>query len=187
MSLDFELTYSDLEGSPQAAHVHFGQPMVNGGIVFFLCGGSEPACPPSPAAVTGTVVVGDILGPAEQGIAAQDIEAAVAAIRSGLTYVNVHTDMFTNGEIRGQIGGGRARGNPQIGSRGNPEGTPNSGEKTKGPKEKTKLCHNNMASDDENPLEWFVIETPATTPHLAHGDCAVAEDAVVGNACGPCS
>jgi hypothetical protein len=36
LSIDVELTYSDLEGTPNHAHVHLGQPGVTGGIVFFV-------------------------------------------------------------------------------------------------------------------------------------------------------
>src|SRR5687767_4236956 len=47
-SLDYTLTYSQLEGtSTLAAHIHLGQPDVNGGVSAFLCGGAgKPPCPP---------------------------------------------------------------------------------------------------------------------------------------------
>jgi hypothetical protein len=104
-TIEFELSYQDLEGTTiVAAHVHFGQKDVNGGVMFFLCGGgSKPACPPSPATITGTVVAADIVGPAGQGIDAGEFAEAVAAIRDGLAYTTVHTDKHPGGEIRGQL------------------------------------------------------------------------------------
>jgi len=109
-SLNFELSYQDLEGSVQAAHIHFGQPRVNGGIIAFLCSNlgdapeDTPACPPAPATVMGTIGPEDVVGPEEQGIEPGAFDKLVSAIRRGLTYANVHTDLFPAGEIRGQIG-----------------------------------------------------------------------------------
>jgi hypothetical protein len=78
---------------------------VNGGVATFLCGGGgKPACPPS-GTVTGTISASDVIGPASQGIAAGELDALVRAMRHGVTYANVHTDKFPDGEIRGQIGG----------------------------------------------------------------------------------
>jgi hypothetical protein len=104
-TIEFTLTYADLEGGePQAAHIHLGQKDVNGGVIAFLCGGgSKPACPPAPATVTGTIEASDVIGPSAQGIAAGEIDEAIAAMRAGVTYANVHTESFPNGEIRGQI------------------------------------------------------------------------------------
>ena len=107
-ALDYELSYSDLEGgTPTAAHVHLGQAGVAGGVSFFLCGGGgKPACPAS-GKVTGTVVAADVIGPAAQGITAGEFAEALTAMRSGVTYVNVHNATYPNGEIRGQLGSGR--------------------------------------------------------------------------------
>jgi hypothetical protein len=57
--------------------------------------------------VTGTITAANIIGPAEQGIAPGEFAEAVAAIRAGVAYVNVHSTKLPNGEIRGQLGGGR--------------------------------------------------------------------------------
>src|SRR5688572_33509715 len=35
--IDWELSYADLEGAIQQAHIHLGQKGVNGGISVFLC------------------------------------------------------------------------------------------------------------------------------------------------------
>ena len=56
--IDWELSYSDLEGAVQQAHIHFGQKGVNGGISVFLCTnlGNGPAgiqpCPAPPATIS---------------------------------------------------------------------------------------------------------------------------------------
>jgi hypothetical protein len=62
----------------------------------------------SPPTITYTltyvgIIPTDVIGPASQGIGPGDFGKLVDAIRSGVTYVNVHTPMFPAGEIRGQI------------------------------------------------------------------------------------
>jgi CHRD domain len=102
-TITYKLEYSGLSSSAVQAHIHFGQRNVNGGISAFLCGGGgKPACPAS-GQVTGTIVAADVIGPANQGIAAQEIGELIAAIRAGRAYANVHTTTFPGGEIRGQI------------------------------------------------------------------------------------
>ena len=87
------------------AHVHFGREGVNGGVIAFLCGGGgKPACPAS-GEVTGTIVPADVVGPADQGIAAGEFAEFVRALKAKAVYANVHTDTFGNGEIRGQVNG----------------------------------------------------------------------------------
>ncbi len=101
--ITFELSYSGLEGVAAAAHIHLGQPGVNGGIIVHLCGsGGKPACPAS-GTVTGTIVAADVVGPAAQGIAPGEFDELLRALREGATYTNVHTNLFPNGEIRGEI------------------------------------------------------------------------------------
>jgi hypothetical protein len=114
-SIDFTLTYSRLSTPAMAAHIHFAQRDVNGGIVAFLCGGGTEVtpCPPgnttTTATVTGTILPAEIqAGAAAQGIAGPaDFAEVLAAIKAGVTYANVHTGQFGGGEIRGQI---KARG-----------------------------------------------------------------------------
>lgn len=104
-ALDYTLSYQNLEGTTTAAaHIHLGQPGVNGGVSAFLCGGGgKPACPPVSGSVSGTIVAADVVGPASQGIAAGELAELIAAMRHGATYANVHTDKHPSGEIRGQI------------------------------------------------------------------------------------
>src|SRR5256886_9833014 len=45
-SISWTLTWADLTGAAQAAHIHFGQPQNTGSVVVFFCGGGgRPACP----------------------------------------------------------------------------------------------------------------------------------------------
>jgi hypothetical protein len=103
--IDYKLSYSGFGTAVKFAHIHFGQFGVDGGVAAFLCGGgSKPACPAS-GEVTGTIVASDVVGPAAQGIAPGEIDELIAAMRHGVTYANIHTDAYPDGEIRGQIGG----------------------------------------------------------------------------------
>jgi CHRD domain len=109
-SMDYELSYSGLEGEVRQAHIHLGQTHVNGGISVFLCQtsintdptGLAPSCPQA-GAVTGTLGEKNVIGPAVQGIAAGQFAELVSAIRAGKTYANVHSATFPGGELRGQI------------------------------------------------------------------------------------
>jgi hypothetical protein len=107
--LSFELTYKDLQGEVAQAHLHLGQRSVNGGISIFLCSNlgngpaGTPTCPPAPATIAGTVSAIDVIGPTGQGIDLGEFEEVVQGIRDGVVYVNVHTDLFPGGEIRGQL------------------------------------------------------------------------------------
>lgn len=103
--INFQLTYANLTAPPTVAHVHFGQRAVSGGVSFFFCGGGgKPACPTTPSGmVTGTVVAADVVGPADQGIAAGNLAAILQMIRAGVSYANMHTPLHPNGEIRGQL------------------------------------------------------------------------------------
>ena len=112
--IDYELKYSDLEGSVTQAHIHFGQKGVNGGISVWLCGNPGPgvtppagtqACPPPPATITGTLTAANVVGPTAQGIVPGEFAELISAIRAGKTYANVHSTKFPGGEIRSQIEG----------------------------------------------------------------------------------
>ena len=107
-SITFELNYSGLVADSLFAHIHLGQKGVAGGVMIFFCDNSNPphstrSCPTREGTVTGTVTSADVLGPDGQGIAPGDFAKVVEAIRSGVTYVNVHSVKFPPGEIRGQV------------------------------------------------------------------------------------
>ncbi|HEX6044370.1 MAG TPA: CHRD domain-containing protein [Pyrinomonadaceae bacterium] len=110
--IDWELSYADLEGAVQQAHIHFGQKGVTGPISVFLCTnlGNGPAgtqaCPAPPATISGTITAVDVTNLAnERGISAGEFDELLAAIRAGVTYVNVHSTRWPGGEIRSQIDG----------------------------------------------------------------------------------
>ena len=116
--IDWELSYSDLEGTVQQAHIHVGNVGVNGGITVFLCTnlGNGPAgvqpCPAAPATISGTILAADVspnipatLAARNQGLDTGEIAELIAAMRAGVTYVNVHSTTWPGGEVRSQIDG----------------------------------------------------------------------------------
>lgn len=103
-ALEYRLAFFDLSSPSTASHIHFGQRGVNGGVIAFLCGGGKtPRCPGTAGIVTGTLTSTDILGIPRQGLAPGDFEGALEILQSGVAYVNVHSTMFPDGEIRGQV------------------------------------------------------------------------------------
>lgn len=104
-AIDFELKYANLSAPPAAAHIHFAQARVNGGVMVFFCGGGgQPACPAAASGtVAGTITGALVIGPSAQGIEVGDFDALLQAIRTGEAYANMHTSNFPAGEIRGQI------------------------------------------------------------------------------------
>lgn len=114
--IDYELTYTALEGAVQQSHIHLGQKGANGGISVFLCTnlGNGPAgvqaCPQGPATISGTITPADVSPPIpatqaarNQGLDTGEWEEFLAALRAGVTYVNLHSTKFPGGEIRSQI------------------------------------------------------------------------------------
>ena len=107
----WELTFSDLETNATQAHIHFENATNNGPVVVFLCTnlGNGPvgtqACPAAGGTIRGTIRPADVGGgAAAQGLAAGEFDEFVRALRSGATYVNVHSVGRPTGEIRAQIG-----------------------------------------------------------------------------------
>ena len=111
-AIRYRLRYSMMEGGTVfAAHIHFAQRHVGGGIIADLCGGNEAPCTTPSGDISGTITPAEIKGPADQGIEPGSFAEAVRAIRAGATYANVHsTPRFPEGEIRGQIDRGHKRG-----------------------------------------------------------------------------
>ena len=113
-AIEYELTYTGLD-EVIGAHIHFGRPGVNGGIIVFFCQdqgtplGDPPEgvehCPDGDQTITGVFKAEDVVGPEGQGIAPGDGEAAFAALLARATYINIHTNAFVSGEIRGAIVG----------------------------------------------------------------------------------
>lgn len=90
-TIDFTLSYSGLTNI-QGAHIHFGQRGFFGPILFTLSPGSFT----SP--LTGTLTEQN-LDP-NSGFTFED---ALVQMLAGNTYVNIHTQSFPDGEIRGQL------------------------------------------------------------------------------------
>jgi hypothetical protein len=79
--LSWRLTFSKLSGAAGSAHIHTGKPGKAGGVMLALC------------------------GPCKNGQRGSSniSHAQLRKIRSGGTYVNVHTARNAAGEIRGQV------------------------------------------------------------------------------------
>ena len=93
--LSFELTVSDIEDA-FAAHIHLGARGETGEIAVFLYVGDA-------VTLTGVLAQGTISDTEVVPSAAASLAELLELIRSGGTYVNVHTNAYPNGEIRGQI------------------------------------------------------------------------------------
>lgn len=109
--LRYWLSFKDLSADVTQSHIHLGQHHTTGGIIVWLCQGtvaaptaSTPSCGgPRTSTASGVITAAEVIGPAGQGIGAQEFEELIAAMRAGAAYVNVHSATFLPGEIRGQI------------------------------------------------------------------------------------
>jgi hypothetical protein len=111
-SIDYELSFSGLGGVVAQSHIHIAQRNVNGGIVLWLCQGTArapaavaaltPECPQE-GTVSGTLTAANVIPIATQQIGPNELNEAIAAIRAGFAYANVHTAPSPGGEIRGQL------------------------------------------------------------------------------------
>ena len=114
-SIDWELSYSGMQGTVTQSHIHVGQRSVNGGIVLWFCG-TTIATPPTPGPAgtqvctspsgtfTGTFTAANVQTVATQQIGPNELNEVIAAIRAGKAYANVHTLISPGGEIRAQFG-----------------------------------------------------------------------------------
>lgn len=118
-AIDYELSFSGLEGDFTQAHIHVGQRGVAGGITVWLCSGPTlkdptglaPTCSGRSGTVRGTITRANVIGGAAaqgidgsaQGTSPGEFAELIRAIRAGVTYANVHSAKFGPGEIRGQI------------------------------------------------------------------------------------
>jgi hypothetical protein len=110
-SIDYELTYSGLQGTVTQGHIHVAQRGVNGSIVIWLCGTATNPGPegtqtcPQEGTITGTITAENVVAGSmtAQQLEAGELAEVIAAIRARVAYVNVHTTPSPGGEIRGQI------------------------------------------------------------------------------------
>lgn len=101
-SISYKLTVRNVENITMA-HIHLAPKGQNGEVVAWL----YPSAPPPkeiPGRFDGTLAEGaiqaaNLVGPLE----GRPLSALIEAMQKGDTYVNVHTQQYPNGEIRGQI------------------------------------------------------------------------------------
>lgn len=95
----------------RVAHIHIGPPGMNGPVVLFFCSNTTPpgtpagvpvpqACPVAGGTISGSLNASDLIPRPDIGV--NTFEDAVGQILNGNSYSNIHSVMFTAGEIRGQ-------------------------------------------------------------------------------------
>jgi hypothetical protein len=102
--LSYRLIVANIENVTMA-HIHLAPAGVNGPVVAWL----YPEGPPpqliegrfSGVLATGVITADDLVGP----LAGADLWDLIDEMVAGNTYVNVHTEQFGAGEVRGQIFG----------------------------------------------------------------------------------
>ncbi len=114
-TIDYVLTYADLQADITQSHIHVAQKSVNGGIVLWLCQTPGTQAPPAVAAITPFCVPGragtvtgqlkdaNALATATQQLAAGSLDDVLIAIEAGKAYGNIHTTVSPGGEVRGQV------------------------------------------------------------------------------------
>ena len=105
--LKYRLIVANIE-DVRMAHIHAAQPGMNGGVVAWL----YPASPPPvllPGKTNGVLAKGSIKSENLVGsLNGMEVSDLVDLIKEGGAYVNVHTENFPGGEIRGQISWNKA-------------------------------------------------------------------------------
>lgn len=96
--LSYKLFVANME-NVRASHIHLAPEGQNGPVVVFLFGGPTVENPNGVLA-EGTLTSANLIGL----LAGQTIEDLMDHIEAGNAYVNVHTNNYPGGEIRGQIG-----------------------------------------------------------------------------------
>jgi hypothetical protein len=98
----YQLIVANIDGVLMA-HIHLAAPDANGPIVAWLYPDAPPPAPISGdlngILAQGTITADDLVGP----LSGNTMIDLIQAIRAGNTYVNVHTQEYPPGEIRGQI------------------------------------------------------------------------------------
>lgn len=97
--LTYKLTVTDIE-NVIAAHIHNGTKGKNGPPVVNLFTGSKKEGKFSGTLSEGTITAKELAGQLKGKLFSHFIQM----IEDGHAYVNVHTDKYPDGEIRGQIG-----------------------------------------------------------------------------------
>jgi len=111
-AIDYEITYTGVQGTVTQSHMHVGQRSVNGGIVLWICSSATNPAPANATTAVCTSPDGHFAGTwrpeniqtvATQQIKTGELNEVITAIRAGVAYVNVHSNLSPGGEIRGQV------------------------------------------------------------------------------------
>ena len=95
--ISYEVNVTDMD-KVNAAHIHLGEPGKNGPVVLTLFKGGPTE------QVNGTVGEANVTASNFEGpMKGKQVSDLVTAINNGITYVNVHTTDFPDGEIRGEL------------------------------------------------------------------------------------
>lgn len=96
--LEYKVLASNLEFVTQS-HIHMAPAGQNGPVVAFLFGFVAEGVNPNGLLAQGIITDADLIGP----LAGMTIYDLLDAMDAGNTYVNVHTQAYPPGEVRGQI------------------------------------------------------------------------------------
>lgn len=102
-SIEYRLIVANID-DVLMAHIHLGPADGTGGVVVWL----YPSAPPpqliegtsNGVLATGTITDSNLVG----SLSEASLSDLIEAFENGETYVNVHTNTYPGGEIRGQIG-----------------------------------------------------------------------------------
>jgi hypothetical protein len=97
-ALSYRLIVGNIE-FVQSAHINLGAAGVNGPVVAVLFNGPTTQGRIEGVLANGTITAATLTGP----LAGRTLRALLQAIAGGGAYVNVHTNRYPAGEIRGQI------------------------------------------------------------------------------------
>jgi CHRD domain len=97
-NINFKVNVTNLDNI-KAAHIHSGDFGQNGDIIVPLFIPATPVDVLNGTLVEGKVTAVDLQGP----LKGKTINDLVQLINNTKTYVNIHTEQYPNGEIRGQI------------------------------------------------------------------------------------
>ena len=94
----FRLIVANIEAVTQS-HIHLAPAGANGGVVAFLFGFAPEGVTVNGTLAQGILTDSDLIG----ALTGMTIDDLIVEIEAGNAYVNVHTQSFVSGEIRGQI------------------------------------------------------------------------------------
>jgi CHRD domain len=97
-NINFKINVTNLDNI-NAAHIHLGEFGQNGDVIFTLFKPATPIDVLNGTLVEGKVTAVDLQGP----LKGKTVNDLVQLINNTKTYVNIHTEQYPNGEIRGQI------------------------------------------------------------------------------------